>query len=112
MEDNWQKKKKIYKKDIGKKKKTSCAKQSLPVKQMRKINQECGGGIAKSLAQAKSIPGTEIIPHSFVGLTNPGSACATSTPWDNMTALKMETGRDSKQRGPDSIEWNPCQDYL
>lgn len=29
-----------------------------------------------------------------------------------MTALKTETGRDSKQRGPDSVEWNPCQDYL
>lgn len=29
-----------------------------------------------------------------------------------MTAIKEEMGRDLKQRGPDSVEWKPCQDYL
>lgn len=42
------------------------------------------GSVAKSWAEAKSISGTKIIPPSFVVLTNPGSACATSTPRDRM----------------------------
>lgn len=83
--------------------------QSPPVKQ---IKLESGGSAAKSWAESKSIAGTKIIPHSSVVLTNPGSACATLPPWDNMTPPKTETGRDSKQRGPDSVERNPCQDYL
>lgn len=49
-------------------------------------------------------------PTCFFALTNhlhlhPDTACF-------MTAIKVEMGRDSKQWGPDSTEWNPCQDYL
>lgn len=87
----------------------SCAKPSPPVQQ---IKLESRGSAAKSRAESDSFPGTEIIPHSSVVLTNPGSACATLAPRDNMTPLKMEMGRDSKRRGPDCIEQNLCQDDL
>lgn len=85
----------------------SCAKPSPPVKQ---IKLESRGSAAKSRAESESFSGTEIIPHSSVVLTNPGSACATLAPRDNMTQLKTETGRDSKRKSPDSVEHNPCQD--
>lgn len=85
----------------------SCAKPSPPVKQ---IKLESRGSAAKSRAESESFSGTEIIPHSSVVLTNPGSACATLAPRDNMTPLKTETGRDSKRKSPDSVEHNPCQD--
>lgn len=87
----------------------SCAKPSLPVKQ---IKLESRGSAAKSRAESESFSGTEIIPHSSVVLTNPGSACAGLAPWDDMTPLKTETGKDSKRRGPDSARRNRCQDDL
>lgn len=77
---------------------------------MKQIKLESRGSAAKSRAESESFSGTEIIPHSSVVLTNPGSACATLAPRDNVTPLKTETGRDSKRKSPDSVEHNPCQD--
>lgn len=93
----------------GRTRKASCAKPSLPVKQ---IKLESRGSAAKSRAESESFSGTEIILHSSVVLTNPGSACARLATRDDMTPLKTETGRDSKRRGPDSVERNQCQDDL
>lgn len=79
---------------------------------MKQIKLESRGSAAKSRAESHSFSGSEIIPHSSVVLTNPGSACAGLAPRDNMTPLKTETGRDSKRWGPDSVQYNRCQDDL
>lgn len=81
----------------------------LPVKQ---IKLESRGRAAKSGVESESFAGTEIIPHSSVVLTNPGSACAPLAPRDSTSPPKTETGSDSKRRGPDSMDRNQCQDDL